>query len=283
MNYIEIIGVILSSTVLSTIISSLFTNLTNRKKDYIENITKERKEWRDYLRKFISKLNKCQNIKEIHDYIQLLKVRLNPYGIVTNSILDDSFLWKYIDEINFNDISDSYLNEIKSNLSSLISCILKFDWERSKEEIKGNSEMKLLTLAIAISFLLYSTKHFLNGLSIESYHNFCMLFVFSTFINVQTMRQANKWKKKMDLVLCIIVVILIAIIFFSLYLLFVRPLSINDIFDWFIIINPYNAFAYSFYIRIIRYRNNVGKMVRTVMKIINIDKMPHKWKIFVKS
>ena len=59
----------MSSAILSTTITSLFGLLSNRKKDYLENITKERKEWRDYLRNFIENISKYTNIKDVEQYI----------------------------------------------------------------------------------------------------------------------------------------------------------------------------------------------------------------------
>lgn len=283
MKSLEIIGVVLSSTLLSAVATSLFGAFSNSKKDYIENITKERKEWRDYLRTFVEEVNNCKNIGEVEKYIQLLKVRINPYGLITNHVLDDDWLWAYIETIDFTCKKKRYLSQIKSKLSSLISCLLKYDWERSKEEIKGNSETKLLTLAVLISFLLYSFKHFLSGDYILEYHKFLVIFAFSSFINFQVMTQANKWKRKSDLLFCIGVVLSIAMLFFCLYTIHIRSCGQNDIFDFIIVMNPYIAFVYSFSIKIIRYRNNVGRLAKTIMKITEMSEVPSKWKIFVKQ
>ena len=94
-----ILTMILSSTVVSSIVVALFSLLSNRKREFIENITKERKEWRDELRKIVEDITKCADVKQFQVQIEKLKVRINPYGQSTSLFFDDSYIWEYIDEL----------------------------------------------------------------------------------------------------------------------------------------------------------------------------------------
>ena len=91
---INLIGIILSSTLLATLITSIITFVRERKKDYIYNIIKERKDWRDAIRSFSKKVNKCNSIKELRNILPLLKVYINPYGKCFNNILYDPYMMK---------------------------------------------------------------------------------------------------------------------------------------------------------------------------------------------
>ena len=89
---IEILTAILSSTLISSILAAVFSILSNRKKEYIENITKERKEWREKLRKIAKEITKCTDITQLQLAIEKLKVRINPYGQSTSLFFDDSYI-----------------------------------------------------------------------------------------------------------------------------------------------------------------------------------------------
>ncbi len=54
MNMNDIVTIIFLSTLLTTIFTSIFNLSTNKRKDSIENITKERKTWRDEMRVRVS-------------------------------------------------------------------------------------------------------------------------------------------------------------------------------------------------------------------------------------
>ena len=65
MNISDIITIVFSSTLLATIITSVFNLLTNKRKDSIENIVKERKTWRDEIRVISFSIINSKNILQI--------------------------------------------------------------------------------------------------------------------------------------------------------------------------------------------------------------------------
>lgn len=139
MNANDIVTIIFSSTLLATLVTSAFNLLINKRKDSIDNIVKERKTWRDELRVISSSISKSKNIIELKLAISELKVRINAYGIADNSIFKDSNIWEQIFVVESKDFfSAKELDNIKRRFVNQISCLLKYDWERSKAEIKGS-------------------------------------------------------------------------------------------------------------------------------------------------
>lgn len=157
MNANDIITIIFSSTLLTTIITSVFNILTNKRKDSMKNIVKERKTWRDELRVISLSISKSKNITELKLAISELKVRINAYGIAYNSIFTDSHIWEQIFMVeSMESLSPKEFDNIKRMFVNQTSCLLKYDWERSKAEIKGNIQTRIIVVSLIISFLLYS-------------------------------------------------------------------------------------------------------------------------------
>jgi len=77
------IETVLSSAVIASIVTAVFTLLANKRKDYIKNITKERQKWRIELRTIAESINNCYDIDSLKMELERLKVRINPYGQVT--------------------------------------------------------------------------------------------------------------------------------------------------------------------------------------------------------
>jgi len=162
MSNTEVIALILSSSVLSAIISNLFSIFSNRRKDRVENITKERKVWRDELRKISSKISKCQNDNDLKQAIDKLKVRINPHGLVIKSDSKDCYIWEQIDKFETHVFktnsteSNIGIEQYKNIFIGFISCLLKDDWERSKREIKSNTLILFFVLTLIASFVIYA-------------------------------------------------------------------------------------------------------------------------------
>ena len=262
----EVLGIILSSTLLATIITSFISFIRDHKKDYIDNVIRERKEWRDYIREFAERVKESNHINDVSALLQLLKVRINPYGMVSNNILYDPYLWSLINSIDVDNDDGEYLNEIKSKTLSLLSCLLKYDWERSKAEIKGDSQRNLLFFSLSLSFLLFSFKHFLifSG-DINIFYNFSVIFFFSSFINISVLEQAGLGNISRNRnVTLIIISLVISVLYISLYLLCVTQKP--DFFDIIVMINPITTFCYSIIFRYINHKNSLGKIVSAVIK-----------------
>ena len=182
MNISDIITIVFSSTLLATIITSVFNLLTNKRKDSIENIVKERKTWRDEIRVISFSIINSKNITDLKIAISELKVRINAYGIAYNSIFADSHIWEQIFIVeSMESLSPTEFDKIKRRFVNQISCLLKYDWERAKAEIKGNIQTRVVIVSLIISFLLYSFRWFYNyniGIGkIMDYWSYTVIFI----------------------------------------------------------------------------------------------------------
>lgn len=137
----DIFFTLLSSSVLATIITSIFNIFVNGKKLETNHITNERKTWRDQIRNLSQKINHAEDLNELKKILAELKLSINAYGLLKrNQYLSDGHLWQLITEIEqLNTINNQALSIYQKFLTELLSVLLKYDWERSKLEIKGNS------------------------------------------------------------------------------------------------------------------------------------------------
>lgn len=286
----ELVTVLLSSTVVATLITTLFNILTNKRKNEIENITKERKIWREELRKIAEEISKARDINQLEFAITKLKVRINAYGVVDNSIFSDSQFWmRFYNYDNY----DKYLikggrkkilNKNKSFFINQISCLLKYDWERAKSEIKGNMQNKFVVGTLIISFLFYSLRYFLkNGCDTESLIEFVSFaFVFSLFsiYAMLVITWADKWVSKFQwhvyLFLSIIVFLYVIFKFWCL----VPQLIPNEMIDAYILLFPVFALLYSSEIKILAYRRNISRLIMSSTILSGYNKIDKKYKVF---
>lgn len=139
------ISVLLGSAVVSTIITTVFNQYNNRKSNSLEYITKERKVWRDKIRSIAEKIYECEfegrGEKDIEKYLVELELNINSYGRGNvGSAREDAYIWNEIDEIRTVD-SLEYFNKHKELLIYYISLMIKEDWDRSKNEVAGFSQM----------------------------------------------------------------------------------------------------------------------------------------------
>lgn len=133
------LSVILGSVVISTVISSLMLMSKSKKERDLQYITNERKEWREQMRQIASEMQGASYNKTL-EITSKLKVRINSFGNedVSRSYLNDAHIWKVINELDEVRPNEKELRRKQNQIVEYISLLLKFDWERSKEEIRGN-------------------------------------------------------------------------------------------------------------------------------------------------
>lgn len=121
---------ILSSGVVAGLVAGLVTLRTTERKIAIENITQQRKLWRDKVReKSLEaakgyKNNDASKLKELYGEFQLI---LNPEDDNDKSILDT--LWQMQNEHKEKDLIIEFTEKL--------ALLLKHDWERAKLEAKS--------------------------------------------------------------------------------------------------------------------------------------------------
>lgn len=154
---IKIITAIVGSSVLSAIITSLFTKSSKDKSDKLQYITNERKQWRDDIRKAAVEVRKISNneqaekmFKTIQEAKTYFQVRLNPEDTEDNKLLECF-------NIENNKMADDF--------DEFVARLLKHDWERVKKET-GRSFLKIYYIMVGFTvllFLLYLITEWLGG------------------------------------------------------------------------------------------------------------------------
>ncbi len=146
------ISILLGSAVVSTIITTIFNQYNNRKNNTLKYITEERKKWRETIRSISEKIQTCefhgQDEKNIEKYLVELKLNINSCGWGSkNDIKEDAYIWDEINQIRRVENED-YFKKYKELLIYYISIMLKEDWDRSKNEVNGYSQVfvEILTL-----------------------------------------------------------------------------------------------------------------------------------------
>lgn len=172
-NNVETFWIPIITTLFSSgVIVGIFQFIQWNKNKKLENITVERKAWRDDLRKIVEDLYNSNDDNEISFAITKLKVRINPKGMFMrysnefnlDDKLDyfehDAYLWETIESIEI--APDLKMKKtLVSNLIELISILIKYDWDRAKSEISFSSVSKakiwyylLLSIQIIGVFIL---------------------------------------------------------------------------------------------------------------------------------
>lgn len=289
----DIITIIFSSTLITTVITTIFNLFTNKKKDAIENITKERKTWRDELRQISLRIYESKSSKELKTAINQLKVRINAYGIATNSIFDDTHIWEDIHKLeSTNNMTPKDFEDTKKKFVNLISCSLKYDWERSKAEIKGNGCTRVEIISLAVSFILYSAKHFFDfnakTVVLTDYYLFCTAFSLLVAYTMAVIYYADVWRERYQLIIYIVLTIVFGLVVMGL-ILTTTPITIKDfnndnffnsIYDLIIVFAPIITLIYATEIKLLTYKRNAREYILSVTISSGRKEINKKYKVF---
>lgn len=148
----NILSTILASSVVAGIVSATVAYFQFHKSNKLVYITNERKEWRSDIRKIAVAIEAAATYDEIRKPLVELKVRINAYGKHTDDVNSDAHIWKVIGQLQN---KEGDFEELKQLLILYLSMLLKRDWERSKEEIKGNTYKTVLYLAVLLTEVIY--------------------------------------------------------------------------------------------------------------------------------
>ena len=285
MNINEIITIILSSTLLATIITSSFNLFISKRKESIENIVKERKTWRDELRVISHSISKSENITELQIAIDKLKVRINAYGMAYNSIFLDSHIWELIFIVeSANNFSPEEFKNIKRSFINLISCYLKYDWERAKSEIKGSTQTIVVIVSLITSFLLYSLLWFyyynIGSGKIINYLSYTVIFILFSAFALVMISLADKWKNIIYFYALILGTIIgIVFIIFLMYIWLPSTVP-SDIVDGIIRCAPFFTLIYALGTKLLAYKQNVNRFILASALSCGATKIHKKYRIF---
>ena len=177
---------LLSGAGLGAVLSAFLVFINNSKKNKLDFITKERSEWRKDIQIILDDLGKVGKRAEA---IQRLKSRINPYGKSLtvkngdNFYLYEGHIWSLINTIDITNTSQI------EKLSDYVRLLWKYDWERSKREIKFNILNGLIYFVLVVGsisnslLILFKIKNFWWKLllSIASIVMIISIFCFEDF------------------------------------------------------------------------------------------------------
>ena len=153
---------LLSGAGIGAVLSAFLVFINNSKKNKLDFVTKERSEWRREIKSIIVDLLSGNNRNSA---INRLKTQLNPYGrnIEENNYefyMNDGHIWKLLDNFDY-----SSKNVII--LAKYLELLLKYDWERSKNEVIFDYQTLIIKL-FRFFLLLFTIYSFLT-LSLYNY------------------------------------------------------------------------------------------------------------------
>lgn len=163
---LTIFEIILTSTVITTAITTIFNVFKTKKEFKISGITQQRNIWRKEIREIADVLSVSRKLEDKKKAIGQLKVRINPFGYgrgnheyTTFDFDSDVYIWDSIEAVEKNKYDKKSIEKLIIHLSVL----LKHDWERSKKEVLGES-IRIKCTVFCIFYYLISLLSVLVGL-----------------------------------------------------------------------------------------------------------------------
>lgn len=203
---------LLSGAGIGAILSAFLVFINNSKKNKLDFVTRERSEWRREIKSIIVDLLSGNNR---YDAISRLETQLNPYGRYISKedayefYMNDGHIWELV--YNFD-----YSNKNVKTLTKYLELLLKYDWERSKCEIKYDIFNSFIYCVLIIGTLS-------NGLLlffIELHFFLIIILLLSSVILLVTItffEELNKFFKKRMFIGFIYQIILSSAIDFSIF------------------------------------------------------------------
>lgn len=176
---------LLSGAGIGAILSAFLVFINNSKKNKLDFVTRERSEWRREIKSIIVDLLSGNNRSNA---LSRLETLLNPYGRYISKedayefYMNDGHIWEIVD--NF-DYSTKSINV----LTKYLELLLKYDWERSKREIKldiFNSFIYFILIITSLSnslLILFKITDLTQGivLTLSSFFMIVSIFYFRSF------------------------------------------------------------------------------------------------------
>ena len=258
---------LLSGAGLGAVLSAILVFTNNSKRNQLDYITKERSEWRKDIQIILDDLGKVGKRVEA---IQRLKSRINPYGkneTVDNGddfYLHEGHIWSLINTI---DISNT--NQIEK-LSDYVRLLWKYDWERSKREIKFdifNSFIYFILVIGSISnslLILFKFDDFVlkSILCIASVIMIISIFYFGDFA-----KKIKYWTRNEIVYLILLVTSMGLSILFMLYWIIPTNTDIVDmVIPTLLICTPIIGIELNI---ILKANSDEEKYIETLQKIVN--------------
>lgn len=207
-----IFEVLLSSAVIVALIEYISKNKSNN----LQYITSARSEWRKAMKQTACRLYQADR-GNIGEAFAELKVNLNGYGFFPSfdqypadkqlDFFRDEHIWKqiaYIEENMYCWEEETFTRE-KNKVNKYITSLLKFDWERTKQEVKSKSLILLCTVLylcvhIPVLHLFPGNKSLIGQISEQIIPITCIVLALISvclpyLVNEAKILQFGKWYK----------------------------------------------------------------------------------------
>lgn len=207
-----IFEVLLSSAVIVALIEYISKNKSNN----LQYITSARSEWRKAMKQTACRLYQADR-GNIGEAFAELKVNLNGYGFFPSfdqypadkqlDFFKDEHIWKqiaYIEENMYCWEEETFTRE-KNKVNKYITSLLKFDWERTKQEVKSKSLILLCTVLylcvhIPVLHLFPGDKSLIDQISEQIIPITCIVLALISvclpyLVNEAKILQFGKWYK----------------------------------------------------------------------------------------
>ena len=228
---------LISGAGIGAILSAILVFVNNSKRNQLDYITKERSEWRKSIKLIIVDLLDGKNRKSA---VSRLKSQINPYGFdmnvkyINEYYMKDGHIWDLLSDFD-------YSEEKSQKLSQYLELLLKYDWERSKNEVRINNNFLwnflrwgLIILNLIMLFWAGNVNNEVN--MYLSLFSVILLFLQPSLIKLLSKLNSDSPKEKTILILTSLVGF-VSPHLYSLYLIF-------------ILLNFYNLFKLNFLVNI---------------------------------
>lgn len=167
---------LLGSSVIAAVISGVMTFFISRKQNNLQYITVERKEWRAEIRRIAKSLYKA-SYDDTLIILTELKLRINAFGNNDDekSFCKDKHIWELIKDIESKELTSELLYLKQNQMIEYLSLLLKFDWERSKNEVKGNMYNIFAFILYILDVIYFSFLVFQSNLPNKTLNSFTFI------------------------------------------------------------------------------------------------------------
>ena len=215
---------LISGAGLGAILSAILVFVNNSKRNWLDYITKERTEWRKSIKLIIVDLLDGKNRKSA---VSRLKSQINPYGsdmnvkYINDYYMKDGHIWDLLSSFD-------YSEEKSQKLSQYLELLLKYDWERSKNEV-GIGRAALWNLLrwglIFLNTIMFFWANNVNNILNIYLSFFSTIFLILQYFLIKLLSKLNFDSRKEKIILFLSFIM--AFVFPYLYSLYLTIILLN--------------------------------------------------------
>lgn len=174
------------------------------------------KKRRDKIREISGKIETCKfqgtGKKNVSGYLLQLENNINPYGKFDPADYEhDGHIWEVIGKIEQAGNEEEF-KKYQKELLSYLQLLLKEDWERSKKEVKGYSQIKIGIILCVIQAILVATIYF-GMLGLKDISTYVLILaspmpvwilLFDYIASIPSEKEKKKRRRIIEEVVCVV-------------------------------------------------------------------------------